>query len=891
VSVAPGTRLGSYEITGPLGAGGMGEVYRAKDVRVDRAVALKVLPEEFFEDEERRGRFEREAKLLASLNHPGVATLFSFEEISGRHVLSMELVEGEDLGQRLASGPLPVDEALAYAKQMAEALEAAHEKGIVHRDLKPANVKVTPEGRVKLLDFGLAKIFEADPTGSSPSVTRSPTLTARATAAGVILGTAAYMSPEQARGKTVEKRTDVWAFGCVLYEMLTGKRAFEGETVSDTLAAVLMKEPDWSVLPEGTPEKVKEILRKSLRREAKARLHDIADARLDFEELGTPGASGTFNLDEKAAVPSSAVDRNTSAMSTRGSRKFLWIAWGLLAAFAAAAGALALRGRPPQTPAVLRSTIILPAGLRFRDDNHAVALSRDGKRLAFAATDREGRTRLWVRSTDSLSAQALDGTEGAVEPFWSPDGRHLGFFADRRLKRVPAAGGTVQTVCEAADPRGGSWGEGDVIVFSPNPFGGLQQVSASGGAPVPVTTTSGKGMTHRLPVFLPDGKRLLFFQGLGLKSKENGVFCLDLATKKVTRVSAENSGVLVAPGALVFSRNANLMAQPFDADRLALSGEAVTLAEKVWFNGYRWTLNAGVSDTGLLVVRPGAAASKSQLTWMDLDGRVLGKVGPPAAFAAVDVSPDGRRALAVLAEETGLQTLWMYDLERGVPSRFAADMDASDARWSPDGRQVAYSDVDGNLYLKATDGLSAARLVLKVEESANQRPTSFTADGATLVFDRQEDAGWDLLTVALSGDPAVRPLVQTASNETLGRISPDGQWLALLSDETGRSEAYVRPFPKGERRQITSGGADELFWLGRSGELAWIRDGRVQAVAMSGPDAAKPRGLLGGLTVETPRAVAPSPDGKRLLVALPVDAAAADSLTLIANWPTELAKK
>ncbi len=331
MSLASGTKLGPFEILSPLGAGGMGEVYRARDVRVDRAVALKVLPEEFFESEERRQRFEREARMLASLNHPGIAVLYSFEEIpssssASRHLLVMELVEGEDLGQRLASGSLPLEEALGYAKQIAEALEGAHEKGIVHRDLKPANVKVTPDGRVKLLDFGLAKIFEGDGlSGSSAGATQSPTLTARATAAGMILGTAAYMSPEQARGKSVDKRADVWAFGCVVYEMLTGKRAFEGETVSDTLAAVLMKEPDWAALPAGTPEKVREILRKCLRRDAKFRLHDIADARLDLEELGGSGGTDRANsaFEEKQAVTNSTVGRSASPGHERGSKKSL----------------------------------------------------------------------------------------------------------------------------------------------------------------------------------------------------------------------------------------------------------------------------------------------------------------------------------------------------------------------------------------------------------------------------------------------------------------------------------------------------------------------------------------------------------------------------------------
>ena len=457
-----GSRLGPYEIAAPIGAGGMGEVWRARDTRVDRAVALKVLPEEFFESEERRGRFEREAKLLASLNHPGIATLYSFEEIPGsssssaRHVLTMELVEGEDLGQRLAAGALPLEECLSVARQIAEALEAAHEKGIVHRDLKPANVKVTPDGRVKLLDFGLAKIFEPEATASSPSISYSPTLTARATAAGVILGTAAYMSPEQARGKPVDKRTDVWAFGCVLYEMLAGKKAFEGETVSDTLAAILRGEPDWSALRAPTSSKVKEILRKCLRRDAKLRLRDIGDARLDLEELTAPAASQASLVsgglasspglqspfEEKQAVPSPTVGRSAPAGVPRGSRKSLAfvLPWAIAAAFAAATGVLALRPRASQP--IVRAAIPPPEGTTYWLDTVTPGppvLSADGKAVAFSAREADGKVRLWVRSLAAGEAHVLSGTDGAQYPFWSPDGRASSRTGSSRRSTPPAA--------------------------------------------------------------------------------------------------------------------------------------------------------------------------------------------------------------------------------------------------------------------------------------------------------------------------------------------------------------------------------------------------------------------------------------------------------------------
>src|SRR5450631_4008866 len=605
MTIDAGTRLGPYEILAPLGAGGMGEVYLAKDARVDRTVALKVLPEEFFEDGERRARFEREAKLLASLNHPGIAILYSFEEISGRHILSMELIEGEDLAQRIASGPLPLEETLSYARQIADALEAAHEKGIVHRDLKPANVKVTPDGKVKLLDFGLAKIFEGDPAkpGSGAGVTESPTLTARGTAAGMILGTAAYMSPEQARGKAVDKRTDVWAFGCVLYEMLTGKRAFEGETVSDVLAAVLMREPDWTALPEQTPTAVRKILRRCLQRDARLRLHDIADARLDLEELSGPAsssASGYSPFKENTSAPSLTVVR---------SRNSLYLSWAIAVAFAAIAGWALLRERPPASPArALKLAVIPPTGTV---SSGPIDLSPDGTQIAFTAAGPGGRKKLYVRSLDSLEAKALPGTDDADAPFFSPDGRSLGFFAGKRLKRIDIAGGPPRELAGAPDHRGGSWGPQNVIIFAAEGGGPIYQIPAAGGAVKPVTTLDAaeKEVSHRWPRFLPDGKRFLFMSRRPTARIRLAIEVASIDGGRRTRLADASTTGAYARGRLYFVRGISLLSQAFDVKSLAVSGDPAPVAEDIWRNSNTDGLTAfAVAGDGTLAYRRGGLA-------------------------------------------------------------------------------------------------------------------------------------------------------------------------------------------------------------------------------------------------------------------------------------------
>ncbi len=585
MTIAAGVRLGPYEILSPLGAGGMGEVYRARDPRLAREVAIKVLPEEFFEGEERRARFEREARLLAALNHPGIAAIYSFEEDEGRHLLVMELVEGEGLDQKISSGALPLEESLSLAKQIAEALEAAHEKGIVHRDLKPANVKITPDGRVKLLDFGLAKIFESEATVSNPSISYSPTLTARATAAGVILGTAAYMSPEQARGKPVDKRADVWAFGCVLYEMLAGKKAFEGETVSDTLAAILRGEPDWSALRAPLSSKVRELMRRCLQRDVKQRLRDIGDARIALEEETAPGSSLTASsaFEKNPAESDPTLVRTDGTRVERGSRKSLslYLPWALAAAFAAAAGALALNARAPEG-AVVRAKIPPPDGTTFWLEANGpgpAVVSPDGRQIAFTAADSAGKFNLYVRALDAPEARMLSGTESAQYPFWSADSRSLGFFSPGKLKTIDLAGGSPLTLCAAAEGKGGAWSPAGVILFAATPNGPLFRVGEKGGEPVAVTKIdAARGdNSHRQPRFLPDGKRFLYVARSSASAAEGFPIVLASLDGGPERVLLRSPAApQVASGSLLYLRDATLMAQPFDAASATLRGRGAS---------------------------------------------------------------------------------------------------------------------------------------------------------------------------------------------------------------------------------------------------------------------------------------------------------------------------
>ena len=855
----------------------MGEVYRARDPRLQRDVAIKVLPDLFARDPDRLARFEREARTLAALNHPGIAQVYGVEGSA----LVMELVDGEDLSQRIArTGAIALDEALPIALQICEALAAAHDQGIVHRDLKPANIKIRPDGTAKVLDFGLAKAI--DPVGSPSPSDNSPTLTSplQLSNLGVILGTAAYMAPEQARGRPVDKRVDIWAFGCVLFEMLAGQRPFEGEDITDTLAAIVRADPKWGALPAETPGPLRTLLRRCLQKDRRDRLPDIGAARIEVQELLAGGSASPV----------------TAAPSARRGRASLlpWILFAGASVLAVAVISDALKPQRAVEVPMVKASIVPPAPLSGAPALR-MNLSPDGTRLAFVAPDDAGRNVLWVRPLDSMAAQPLAGTLNAMSPLWSPDGRWIAFIADNRLKKVEATGGAVVTVAEANGAPPGTWNAAGIIIFS-GANGQMTMVRDSGGTPKQVTDAAATGSTrHIAPFFLPDGRHFLFAASAA-GSQKPGIYVGSIDSTELKRVMDGSCNPAYAAGHMIYLRDTTLVAQPFDATTHVLSGEPTPIAEGVQINPATGTGAYAISQNGVLVYQTGEAAG-TQLAWRDRNGKQLETLGEPASYRDVYLSPDGR-LVSFTVGVGGRSDVWIHDIDRGLRRRFTFSEGAQSAVWSPDGRYLVYAQqrADGllELYRKDVSGVAPEKLLLT--GAGRPLPLQITRDGKFLLYaSASAQSQGDLWMLSLDGPPAPRRVLAGTDREMAAAVSPDGRWLAYA----GSPEVYVTSFPDAAGKwQVSNGGGQRPQWSRSGTELYYTSGDRfmVAEVNTTGAqfDPGRTRQLFNvrvpAPTLGTRATFAVSPDGQRFLINTWDTRGATTPITVVTNWPAMLRK-
>jgi Tol biopolymer transport system component len=883
LALSPGDRLGPHEILGPLGAGGMGEVYRAKDTRLGRDVAVKILPAHLSENAEVRERFEREARAISSLNHPHICTLYDIGREGDADYFVMELLDGESLAARLERGPLKLDEALKVAAQIADALAAAHKQGIVHRDLKPGNIALTKSG-AKVLDFGVAKLRDE---ALVDNVTRTTPLTSQ----GAMLGTVQYMAPEQLEGKPVDHRADLFAFGAVMYEMLTGKRAFEGQSQASVIASILKEDPrPVSQLIPTTPAALDRVLSSCLAKNPDERWQSAGDLARELRWIG--GGTGAVQSTPAAAVVARAAGRTRVA----------WIVAAVASIVAVLSLAmLATRTQPTVSPGALtRFSIASPEDVTLVADGVNARISPEGRTLAFSAASATGTVSLWVRPLDSFVARPLAGTEDGVLQFWSPDGRYLAYFGSGKLSKVSITGGAPEAICPSGEGRGGTWNREGVIVFAPQAAGPLFRVRDSGGEVVPVTVLDEKRQEtgHRWPYFLPDGKHFLFVT-LPAKQGKFDVFVGSIdSTDRKFLFAANSAAIYAEPGYLIYMRNNTLVAHRFDASGLATTGDPVSLGEAPAPSGWTGAPVVSASNDGVLA-RWGMGLPNTTLQWYDRAGKALGEVPVPAArFEMVRLSPNGKRLAAVRRSGVSASDIWLFDLERPVPSRFTFGPSINYyPTWSPDGSRIAFaSDRLGpeDIFVKSVDGAAEETAVL-TGGALFKEPISWSADGKSIILEQPDPkTGWDLYVVSADGASPPVPFLHASGLERFGVVSPDGRWIAYYSDEAGRMELFVQSFPApGAKYQVSNGGVayvntrwtrggKELMFLAADGFTVMSTEVSTGASFQAGEPRALFRLRSDLIGVDF------TPDGERILAAAPAGRLQSPSITLEMNWPVLL---
>ncbi len=893
MTIAPGTRLGPYEIVAPLGAGGMGEVYRARDPRLGREVAIKVLPQHLSANAEVRARFEREAKTVSSLNHPHICTLHDVGREGETDYLVMELVDGETLARRLTKGALPAAEVLKLGAQIADALDRAHRAGVIHRDLKPGNVMLTKAG-AKLMDFGLARATGlAGPGGGSgvtqAAMTQSPTVAAPLTAEGTIVGTFQYMSPEQLEGGEADARSDIWALGCVLYEMATGRRAFEGKSQASLIGAIMNAAPrPLGLLAPLAPPALERLVTRCLARDPDERWQSARDLGLELASVAADSAAG----------------RSGAVLPRRGALAGPWLPWALLLVLLAAGGGYVLRPKSPGADARVVSAILAPPRMSFSIASGPMALSPDGRQIAFVAEDSTGVSSIWVRSLDAAEPRALAGTEGAQSPFWSPDGRDLGFFAEGQLRRISLSGGSSQALAPVLLPLGGAWSRDGFILYVGSRSGGVQRVAATGGESTCLVDTSRNATVRELawPAVLPGGRHFLFTTAGGTvwRGVKDGVYAAPLDRREKPRLllPGATSAIYSKPGRLFFWRDGALWAQAFDAGRLRFSGAAIQVADRVTLDPTKFCGLFSASPDGRLVYLQGNTAGFTELSWVDRAGKDLGVLSPPGSYYAPRLSHDGRR---VAVDRSDLVTdqgdIWIFDVARRLGDRLTSSpLNETAPIWSPDDSHLYWmsavgAQASGDIHRQALGAEGAEQTVLRSDKVT--RPADCTPDGRTLVFLRRDlDIGRNSSLMLLSlADGKMTPWSSSSAGEAAGRLSRDGRWIAFASDESGKSEVYVQRFPqRGEKWRVSTAGGATPVWRGDGREIFYVvQDRQVMAV----PFRAEPTVEI-GVPVQLFRAqLQPggsqanydvTADGQRFLVDRQLQAQGRTSLTLDQGW-------